>query len=106
MGGEQSDQRRAVEQRVRAGEWLRPGDAAVLLGVDRRTVDRMLRAGVMRYRVKPGTGRHREVHPEDLLREWATRRRVLGGEVSGTATTGQDPRNDENPAPGAGSGTS
>ena len=78
------DEQRAddLEHRARGGEWLRPGDVAVLLGVDRRTVDRMLRADppTLRYRVKSGTGRHREVHPEDVLRELEARRTIHGNE--------------------------
>jgi hypothetical protein len=69
-----------IERRVRAGEWPTPGDAAILLDVGRKTVDRMLTAGRIRYRVKPGTGQHRECHPDDVLRELARRRTVHGDE--------------------------
>lgn len=69
-----------IEQRLRDGAWLTPGEVAAVLGVDRRTVDRMLRADppVLRYQVKPGLGRHRECDPADVLRELAKRRRVHG----------------------------
>jgi hypothetical protein len=69
-----------IEERVKAGEWPTPGDVATLLDVGRKTVDRMLRADppVIRYRVKPGTGQHRECNPEDVLRELAKRRTVHG----------------------------
>jgi hypothetical protein len=68
-----------IERRLAAGEWLRPGDVALLLKVDRRTVDRLLRAERIRYRLVPGTGRYRECHPDDVQRELDDRRRVHGG---------------------------
>jgi hypothetical protein len=58
MGGTAEE----IERRVRAGEWPTPGDAAILLDVGRKTVDRMLTAGRIRYRVKPAT-LHRECRP-------------------------------------------
>lgn len=76
-----SDEQAAdLERRARAGEWLRPSDVATLLGVNRRTVDRLLRAesGGLSYRVKPGTGRHREINPGDVLAELDRRRTVHG----------------------------
>lgn len=74
------DQAADIERRVRAGEWLRPGDIATLLGVDRRTVDRMLRADPpgMRFRIKPGSGKHREIDPASALAELDRRRQVHG----------------------------
>ena len=76
MGGTAEE----IERRVRAGEWPTPGDVATLLDVGRKTVDRMLTAGLIRYRVKPGTGKHRECHPDDVLRELVRRRTVHGDE--------------------------
>lgn len=69
-----------LERRLAAGEWLRPGDVARLLGVARTSVVRMLNADPpqIRYRLKPGTGRHRECHPDDVRRELDARRRVHG----------------------------
>ncbi|MEU7590659.1 hypothetical protein AB0A95_30755 [Micromonospora sp. NPDC049230] len=69
-----------LERAVRAGEWLRPGDVALLLVVSKSTVVRMLNADPpeIRYRRISGTGRHRECHPEDVLRELAARREVHG----------------------------
>jgi hypothetical protein len=69
-----------IEARVKAGEWPSPGDVATLLDVGRKTVDRMLNAGLIRYRVKPGTGRHRECNPDDVLRELVARRTIHGTE--------------------------
>lgn len=59
-----------LERALAAGEWLRPGDVAILLGVARATIVRMLNADPpeFRYRVKPGTGRHRELNPADVRR--------------------------------------
>jgi hypothetical protein len=76
MGGTAEE----IERRVRAGEWLTIGDIAILLNVGRKTVDRMLKKDppVIRYRVKSGTGHHRECNPDDVLRELAKRRTVHG----------------------------
>jgi hypothetical protein len=78
MGGTAEE----IERRVRAGEWPTPGDVATLLSVGRKTVDRMLtaRPPLIRFRIKSGTGRHRECHPDDVLRELARRREVHGDE--------------------------
>jgi hypothetical protein len=69
-----------LERAVRAGEWLRPADVAVLLDVSRSTVVRMLNADPpgIRYRRKPGTGRHRECHPDDVIAALEQSRRVHG----------------------------
>ncbi len=69
-----------LERALDAGEWLRPGDVANLLDISRAAVVRMLNADPpqIRYRVKPGTGRHRECHPDDVRRELAARRQVHG----------------------------
>jgi hypothetical protein len=84
-----ADGAEGLERRVRAGEWLTPGEVAALLGASRATVDRMLTAEppVLAYRFKPGTGRHREVQPESVLAELERRREVHGGAA-------------EDPAPG------
>ena len=72
--------KRALEARVRAGEWLLTGEAAVLLGVDPATVYRWTRATppYVRFRLRAGRGRYREIHPEDLLRELEAGREVHG----------------------------
>ncbi|MFI6228857.1 hypothetical protein ACIBCR_16260 [Micromonospora echinospora] len=69
-----------LERRLAAGEWLRPGDVARLLRASKSTVVRMLDADPpqIRYRLKPGTGRHRECHPGDVRRHLEERRRVHG----------------------------
>lgn len=70
-----------LERRLSAGEWLLPGQVAKLLGVDRSTVVRMLappESPRIRYRERPGSGRYRECHPEDVRRELEARRRVHG----------------------------
>lgn len=69
-----------LERALDAGEWLRPGDVARLLDISRAAVVRMLNAEPpqIRYRVKPGTGRHRECHPEDVRRELVARRQIHG----------------------------
>ncbi|TDC42106.1 hypothetical protein [Micromonospora sp. KC213] len=69
-----------LRQALDAGEWLRPADAALVIGVSKSVVVRMLTADPpkMRYRVKAGTGRHRECHPDDVRREMEARHQVHG----------------------------
>lgn len=78
-----------VRAALDADEWLSPGDAAVVLGVNRQTVHRMLSADppLIRYRLKPGTGQHRELHPDDVRRELAKRIKVHGDDGGLTAHT-------------------
>lgn len=69
-----------LERALTAGEWLRPADVARVLGVSKSTVVRMLTATPpqLRYRLKSGTGRHREIHPDDVRAALAQRRKVHG----------------------------
>jgi hypothetical protein len=69
-----------LERALESGEWLRPGDVARLLGISRTAAVRLLNSDPpqIRYRVKPGTGRHRECHPDDVRRELDARRQVHG----------------------------
>lgn len=62
------------------GEWLSLGEAAIVLDAARNTVHRMLTAvpPVIRFRLKPGSGRHRELHPGDVLAQLERRSRVHG----------------------------
>jgi excisionase family DNA binding protein len=63
-----SDQERAaLEQRLEAGEWLLPGDAAKLLGLSRSTVTRYIRDGAIGHKRKPGS-RYRLANPLDVRR--------------------------------------
>ena len=59
-----------LKRRLAAGEWLRPGDVALVLGVGRSSVVRWLNADppIIRYKTKPGPGRHRLCDPGDVLR--------------------------------------
>lgn len=56
-----------LEARVRAGEWLRPGDAARLLGLSRSTMLRRLDDKTVGWRLHPG-GKQRRVNPVDVIR--------------------------------------
>jgi excisionase family DNA binding protein len=56
-----------LRRRVMAGEWMRPGDAALALGLSRSTVTRLLDNGEIRWRLQPG-GKQRWCNPEDLQR--------------------------------------
>jgi len=68
-----------IKRRLDEGEWLLIGDVAILLGIDRKTVDRMLKKDPpqIRYEVRPGTGEYRECNPEDVRTELAKRPRRL-----------------------------
>jgi excisionase family DNA binding protein len=68
-----------IERRLDAGEWLRPGEVAALLGIGRTTVHRMLGAGTIGHRVRPGTGEQRECAPADVRRLLDERRQVHRG---------------------------
>lgn len=67
-----------IERKLDAGEWLRPGEAAELLGTSRTTVHRWLTDGRVRYRQRPLSTR-RELHPEDVRRLLDEYRREHGG---------------------------
>lgn len=58
-------QRAALEKRVRDGEWLTPGDVAIVLGVSRSTAQRLFTDGVITFRKKR---RYRYGKPEDVLK--------------------------------------
>lgn len=80
-----------IERRLDAGEWLRPGEVAIVLGVDRRTIDRMLRSNLLRYRIRPGVGRYRETHPADVRRELDKRRAVHGEDAAAAPQITEQP---------------
>ncbi|WP_431897480.1 hypothetical protein [Micromonospora haikouensis] len=70
-----------LEARLDEGAWLLPGEVAALLDIDRTTVIRAyLKSSPpkIRYRLRAGSGRYRECHPEDVRRELDARRRVHG----------------------------
>ena len=78
--GTMTDTAENLLRRLDAGEWLRPAEVAALLGISKSTVVRMLDAEPprLRFRRKPGTGRHRECDPEHVRELLAARRRVHG----------------------------
>ncbi len=57
-----------IERRLNKGDWLLIGEVAAILGISRATVDRMLVAGSIRHRTRPGPGAYRECKPEDIQR--------------------------------------
>lgn len=67
-----------------ANEWLRPNDVAVLLDVSRQTVIRLLNADPpkVRFKLKPGLGRHRVIHPDDVRRLLAEHDTVHGNNAT------------------------
>lgn len=72
--------RAGLEARARAGEWLRPGDAAKLLDVSRSTMLRRLDDGTVGWRMHAG-GHQRRCNPEDVLRELGKSRTERHGEM-------------------------
>jgi hypothetical protein len=65
-----------IERRLNAGQWLLMGEVAALLGIGRSSIHRMLTAGTIGYRLRPGTGEYRECDPADVRRLLAERQRV------------------------------
>lgn len=74
-----ADERAELEKRVRAGEWLKTGSVAQLLGVSRTKAHNMVTSGEIRYRKMPG-GNQRECNPQDVLQILEERQRVYRGD--------------------------
>jgi excisionase family DNA binding protein len=80
------EQRSALEKRVKAGEWLRVGDAAKVLGVGRTKMHTLVTNGVIGYRTEPGS-RYRLCNPKDISKLLAdAREERRGSEVSEVQT--------------------
>lgn len=78
-------ERAALEKRVRAGEWLRIGDAAKVLDVGRTKMHTLASRGAIGYRTEPGS-RYRLCKPEDIIKLLDDARQERRGEpVSGEA---------------------
>lgn len=56
-----------LRQAVKAGEWLRVGDLATVLGVSASTAHRLLNSGEIEFKYKPG-GKQRMASPADVGR--------------------------------------
>lgn len=76
------DERAELERRVRAGEWLKTGAVAKLLGIGRTKAHALVTKGVIRHRVMAG-GVQRLANPEDVIRLLEESREVRGGDASG-----------------------
>lgn len=85
----------AIERRLDAGEWLRLGDIAVLLGVSRTTAHRLFARGQIAYRKTPGGLRYGD--PADVRRLLAESRRVQRGADSHDAPPGGRGRGTQQP---------
>lgn len=84
MGDEQRAERQQdeladLEHRVRAGEWLKTGSVAKLLGIGRTKAHALVTKGVIRHRTIAG-GVQRLANPEDVLRLLEESRQVRGAE--------------------------
>lgn len=78
------EQRAALEERVRTGEWLRVGDAAKVLNIGRTKMHTLASRGVVGYRVEAGS-QYRQINPQDILKlltESRTELRGPSGEVA------------------------
>jgi hypothetical protein len=56
-----------LRKRLEAGEWLRPGDVAIAMGLSRSTVHRLLDDGQIGWKLRPG-GKQRWCDPKDVVR--------------------------------------
>lgn len=56
--------------------WLTPGEAALVLGTNRVNINRQIHAGLLRWRFRTGSGRHRVLHPDDIQTRLADKERV------------------------------
>lgn len=74
------DERAALEKRVEAGEWLRVGDAAKVLGIGRTKMHTLVSQGTVGHRLEPGS-RYRQVNPKDIRRLLEEARRERRGET-------------------------
>ena len=70
-----------LRRQVDAGEWLRAGDVAILLGRSRTTIHRLLAAGEIGWKLLPG-GKQRHCDPADVLRLLREAGDVRRGEMS------------------------
>lgn len=75
MDSERAD----LERRVRAGEWLKTGSVAKLLGIGRTKAHTLITKGVIRHRITAG-GVQRLANPEDVLRLLEESRQIRGSE--------------------------
>ena len=64
----QDDKLAEIERKLDAGEWLRPGEVALLFDTTRTSIDRWIRAGRIAYR-RRGPAGYRVLNPEDVRRE-------------------------------------
>ncbi|MET8278315.1 hypothetical protein [Micromonospora sp. NPDC005174] len=87
MGDEQrakhpEDEVADLERRARAGEWLKTGSVATLLGMGRTKVHTLVKSGVIGHRKIPGAPQkpQRECNPVDVLRLFDERRRAFRGD--------------------------
>ncbi len=80
-GGRVVDDQATLERRLDAGEWLSPGEVAVLLGLGRTTVHGLLESGRIGFRLTTGGAKrqHRRCDPADVRRLLNERREVHRG---------------------------
>jgi hypothetical protein len=70
---------------LRAGAWLRTGDAAKVLGISRSKVDTLMRRGTVGYRLEPGST-YRLCNPADVIKLLDDSRREVRGEPEAPAS--------------------
>lgn len=99
-----SEERTEIEQRLERGDWLPPGDVAVLFDVTRYAVDYWLKQGRTRYgplHYRRTAGGHRLCDPADVRHMVEEYRKVHGGGSSEQDPPTQEhvsePRRDDRP---------
>ncbi|MFI5938098.1 hypothetical protein [Actinoplanes sp. NPDC051494] len=60
-------ERETLRARLRAGDWLRVGDVAKVLGIGRTKAHTLMTKGVIGYKLEAG-GKYRQANPADVLK--------------------------------------
>lgn len=73
--------REEIERRLDAGDWLLVGEVAILFGVSRSTVHRMVSGEppMVDHRIRAGRGGYRELNPVQVREQLSELRKVRAG---------------------------
>lgn len=97
------EQQAALEERVKAGEWLRVGDAAKVLGIGRTKMHTLVSSGAIGYRTEPGS-RYRQCNPKDIRKLLAESRREVRGVSDSSTEVHSEPSSVKGKTAAAGNG--
>ena len=86
------DERAELEARAKAGEWLRTGEAAKLLGIGRTKIHTLCASGQIGVRPIPGAPKRpqRRCNPKDVLRLLEESRVEYRGDSGPASAVGAD----------------